>query len=176
MIRLPARWRGAGRRGTVAGLLAAALLGGSTALGATEGSIWRTESFTDMEGRTYTADQLDGRVVLLDFWATWCAPCLAELPHLKALQDRHGDDGLLILGIALDAIERRDLRSFLLRHGVHWPQIHLRDGTQSETAQRFGIEAVPATVLVDRRGRLVARDLRGEALAKVVGTLVQLGE
>lgn len=135
-------------------------------------SLWRAEEWTDFEGRTWTAEDLAGRVVLLDFWATWCAPCLAELPHLRDLHERYGDRGLVIIGVALDAIERRDLRSFLLRHDVDWPQVHERDGTGAAFAQRFAVEAVPVTVLVDREGRMIARDLRGKALAKVIGTLL----
>jgi thiol-disulfide isomerase/thioredoxin len=135
-------------------------------------SIWRAEEWTDTEGRTFTAAELEGHVVLLDFWATWCAPCLADLPHLRELHERFGGEGLLLFGIALDSIDRRGLRSFLLRHGVEWPQVHEPSGTDSALARRFGVEAVPATVLVDRRGRIIARDLRGEALARVLGTLI----
>ena len=136
------------------------------------GSIWRDREWTDVEGKTWTAEELEGRVVLLDFWATWCAPCLAELPNLRRLQAEHGDDGLVIVGIALDAIDRRGLRSFLLRHGIDWPQVHRPDGVASELARRFAVEAVPVTLLVDRQGRVIARDLRGEALARVVATLL----
>ena len=135
-------------------------------------SIWRSEEWTDIEGNTWTAEQLEGQVVLLDFWATWCTPCLAELPNLRQLQAEYGGEGLLIVGIALDAIDRRGLRSFLLRHDIDWPQVHRSDGVASELAQRFGVEAVPVTLLIDRQGRIIARDLRGEALAKVVDTLV----
>lgn len=135
-------------------------------------SIWRAEEWTDVEGHAWTAGELEGQVVLLDFWATWCAPCLAELPRLRELDAEYGEHGLLVFGIALDAIDRRGLRSFLLRHDVRWPQVHEPDGVQSDIARRFGVEAVPVTVLVDRRGRVIARDLRGEALSKVISTLM----
>ncbi|MEM6455899.1 MAG: TlpA disulfide reductase family protein [Acidobacteriota bacterium] len=127
--------------------------------------------WTDLDGQVWTPDARAGRVVVLDFWATWCAPCLAELPHLRALDARHGDDDLLILGIALDAIDRPRLRAFLSRHGVTWPQIHAPTGASSPLARRFGVGAVPVTVVIDRKGRIVARDLRGEALAAVVEAL-----
>ena len=164
--------RGACRRPRILSALVLGLLGALAALPAVADSIWRAEEWTDLEGHTWMAGDLEGHVVLLDFWATWCAPCLAELPRLRELHERFGDGGLLIFGMALDAIDRRGLRSFLLRHGIEWPQIHERDGVGSELAQRFGVEAVPVTVLIDRQGRVIARDLRGEALARVIGTLV----
>ncbi|MEM7480374.1 MAG: TlpA disulfide reductase family protein [Acidobacteriota bacterium] len=157
-------------------LAVAGLLGTPAAMGASEAtdpSIWQAEEWTDLEGYSWTASELEGRVVLLDFWATWCPPCLAELPQLRALHEDRQDDGLLIVGIALDAIDRRGLRSFLLRHGIEWPQVHRPDGLRSEVARRFGVDALPVTVLVDRRGRVVARNLRGEALARVVDSLIQ---
>lgn len=154
------------------GALALGLLAALTVLPAAADSIWRAEEWTDIEGRTWAAGDLEGQVVLLDFWATWCAPCLAELPHLRELHGRHGEEGLLIFGIALDTTDRRRLRSFLLRHDIEWPQVHEPAGVEAEIARRFGVEAVPVTVLVDRRGRVIARDLRGKALAKVIGTLL----
>ena len=138
-----------------------------------QGSIWRATRWTDLDGKTWTAAELEGRVVLLDFWATWCAPCLAELPNLRQLAERHPSDDLILLGIALDTIDRTRLRSFLRRHDITWPQVHEPRGVEGEIARRFGVEAVPSTFLVDRAGRLVARDLHGRALEVTVETLVQ---
>ena len=173
VLRPPRRRRssGAARRGLLAALVAV-LAGGVLAPPAAAESIWRAEEWTDLEGRTWTAGDLEGRLVLLDFWATWCPPCLAELPNLRDLHGRYGGRGLEIVGVALDAIERRALRSFALRHGVGWTQVHEPTGTGSEIARRFGVEAVPVTVLVDRRGHVIARNLHGEALAAVIATLL----
>ena len=135
-------------------------------------SIWRPAEFIDTEGRQWTAADLEGHVVLLDFWATWCAPCRAEFPHLRRLKERFGEHGLVLVGVALDTTGRRRLRSFLLRHDLTWPQVHARRGFEGELAVRFGIEAVPATVLIDREGRVVAHNLRGRALEATVETLL----
>ena len=137
-------------------------------------SVWQDVAWTDLEGREWTQAELEGRVVLLDFWATWCAPCLAELPQLKDLYRRYEDRGFVLLGIALDTIDRRRLRSFLHRQGVGWPQVHEARGTSGDAARAFDVEAVPSTVLVDRSGRVVARDFRGPALAATVETLLSL--
>ena len=135
-------------------------------------AIWDV-AIWDVAGRSFTADDFANKVVLLDFWATWCAPCLAELPHLRQLDERFADDDFVILSVALDAIDRRTLRSFLLRHDMSWPQVHEPTGVDSGLAKRFAVEAVPVTVLVDRQGRLIARDLRGQALQAVVETLLE---
>ncbi|MEM9556284.1 MAG: TlpA disulfide reductase family protein [Acidobacteriota bacterium] len=173
VLRLPCRRRrpGATRWGLLAALVAV-LGAGVPAPHASAESIWRAEEWTDLEGHTWTAEDLEGRIVVLDFWATWCAPCLAELPNLRDLHERFGKHGLEIVGVALDTIDKRALRSFMLRHSVVWTQVHVPSGTGSEIARRFGVEAVPVTVLVDRRGRVIARDLHGEALAAVVATLL----
>ncbi len=137
-------------------------------------SVWHEIAWTDLEGRKWTRAELEGRVVLLDFWATWCAPCLAELPHLKQLHERYSDRGFVLLGVALDTIDRRRLRSFLQRQEIRWPQVHETRGASGDAARAFDVEAVPSTVLVDRSGRIVARDFRGPALETTIETLLDL--
>lgn len=141
--------------------------------GSTADTPWHPQEFTDLEGRRWTAADLEGRVVMLAFWATWCAPCRDEFPHLRHLQERFGEEDFLLVGIVLDTLDRRRLRSFLLRHNITWPQVHENLGFAGELARRFRIEAVPAIVLIDREGRLVARDLRGRALEVTVETLLE---
>ncbi|MEO1084410.1 MAG: TlpA disulfide reductase family protein [Acidobacteriota bacterium] len=171
--------RPAGRRGRrsriPAAALAAALLFAHPAVAGPESAdvstveIWPA---LDLDGDTWGPDELRGKVVLLDFWATWCLPCIAEFPNLRRLDERFPDDDFILLGIALDAIDRRGLRAFLRRHGVDWPQIHENRGVDSARAERYAVEAVPSTVLIDREGRWVARDLRGRALKLAVEALV----
>ncbi|MEM1178065.1 MAG: redoxin domain-containing protein [Acidobacteriota bacterium] len=131
---------------------------------------WRLE---DIDGVTWTPAALDGKVVLLDFWATWCLPCIAEFPHLRRLDERFPDSDFILIGVALDAIDRRGLRAFMRRHRVDWPQVHEVRGVESPLAQRHAVEALPATVLLDRRGRPVARDLRGRALELAIESLIE---
>ncbi|MEO1366101.1 MAG: TlpA disulfide reductase family protein, partial [Acidobacteriota bacterium] len=127
---------------------------------------------TDLDGAPWGPRAFSGKVVLLDFWATWCLPCIAEFPNLRELDGRFSDDDFVLLGVTLDAVDRRGLRAFLRRHGVDWPQIHEGRGVDSALAERYAVEAVPSTVLIDREGRWVARDLRGRALELAVETLV----
>lgn len=130
--------------------------------------------WTDLDGREWAAEDLEGRVVVLDFWATWCAPCLAEFPHLRRLEDRYGDRGLVLMGVSLDTLDKGALRSFVLRHDLTWPQIHQSRGFAGELPRHFQVETVPATLVFDPQGRLVARDLRGRGLEAAVEALLDL--
>jgi thiol-disulfide isomerase/thioredoxin len=129
-------------------------------------------SATDLAGRRWTAADLGGRVVLLDFWATWCAPCLADLPLLQALRQEHPRDDFEILGISLDVTSRRAFVSWLNRHRIEWPQIHLRQGYAADVPTLFGVEQLPSTVVIDRAGRVAGIDVRGDRLVAVVNALV----
>lgn len=127
---------------------------------------------SDLEGRRWTRADLRGRVVLLDVWATWCAPCLAELPTLRELRREHGSD-LALLGLSVDRSSQATLRSFLGRHSVDWPQLWDGRGMAGPLVSRLGIDAIPRTFLFDARGRLVGVDLRGEGLRAAVDVLVE---
>lgn len=130
------------------------------------------EAFTTTDGTRLSLEALRGKVVLLDFWATWCAPCLAELPRLRRLHEELSASGLVIIGVSLDGIEPRRFRSWTRRNGVAWPQV--RDGRsyQGALARAFDVEELPATALFGRDGRLAARDLRGEPLEAAIRRLL----
>jgi thiol-disulfide isomerase/thioredoxin len=130
------------------------------------------QEFLTTDGTRLSLDALRGKVVLLDFWATWCAPCLAELPRLRRLHEELGPSGLVIVGVSLDAIEARRFASWTRRNGVTWPQV--RDGRSynGALARAFDVEELPSTVLFDREGRLAARDIRGEQLEAAIRRLV----
>ncbi len=131
---------------------------------------WRA---VDIEGRTLSQEALRGRVVLVDFWATWCAPCLEDLPRLKRLHDRFAAQGLMIVGVSLDRSSPRDFRSWLQRQAIGWPQVRERGGYDGPLARRFDVEAIPASFLFDRDGRLIGANLRGDALDGRVATLME---
>lgn len=128
----------------------------------------------DLNGRPLSTRDLRGRVVVLDFWATWCAPCLAELPRLQRAHARYGDR-LVIVGISLDVVSRATLTGWLRRHRVEWPQVYDGRGWSSPVVGAFGIEAIPSSLLVDSSGRLVGVNVTGERLERSLEALLPGG-
>lgn len=111
-------------------------------------------SFTAVDGRKVDMKDLRGKVVLLDFWATWCPPCVEDAPALVAAYDKFHGRGFEIVGISLDT-NKTALETFTEGHGMPWPQFFDGKGWDNELAQRFNIQAVPTMWLFDREGKLV---------------------
>lgn len=123
----------------------------------------------DMQGKRWTAADLRGRVVLLDFWATWCAPCLAQIPELRRLRSAYGDR-FEVLAISLDSRSRRDLIAWLNRQNITWPQVHDGRAFNGPAARPFGVRALPASLLVVD-GKIAAQNVRGAKLEAAVAAL-----
>jgi thiol-disulfide isomerase/thioredoxin len=134
---------------------------------------FRSFEMRDLDGRRWTAGGLRGRVVVLDFWATWCAPCLADIPVLRRLQARFGAAGLQVIGVSLDVTDRRTLITWLNRHRIEWPQAFDERGYEGPFARQFGVVSLPMSVLADRHGRVVAANLRGDRLDAAVKALLE---
>jgi thiol-disulfide isomerase/thioredoxin len=133
---------------------------------------WAALSGTDLSGAHLTPTRFAGRVVVVDFWATWCAPCLAEIPWLRRILDDFGTDRVAIVGVNLDVSDRRTLVAWLNRRRLDWPQLHDGRGYGGAVARSFEVTSLPTLVVVDGRGRVVATDLRGERLYAAVASLV----
>lgn len=157
-------------RATVPAVSSARVVPAPRAPSVAPSTTWRA---VDLDGRTWSSEALRGRVVLVDFWATWCAPCLADLPRLKRLHATYPARDFVIVGVSLDRASVRDFRSWLQRQAIGWPQVREPGGYDSPLAAQFGVEVLPASFLFDRTGRLVARDLRGDALVGRVRALVE---
>lgn len=110
-------------------------------------------SFTAVDGRKVSLADLKGKVVLIDFWATWCGPCVGEVPTVKAAYDKYHDAGFEIVGISLDDSKEALLR-FIKEHQMPWPQYFDGKHWNNDISFRFGIDGVPTEWLVDRNGIL----------------------
>ncbi|MCC6414420.1 MAG: TlpA family protein disulfide reductase [Opitutaceae bacterium] len=114
----------------------------------------------DLDGRPVNSAQFAGKVVVVDFWATWCPPCREEIPGYIALQEKYGKDGLVIIGVSLDRGGPAKVRDFAKKFGINYPLVM----GDSEAIAGFGdISAIPTTFLIDREGNI--RDRKVGALA-----------
>ena len=116
-----------------------------------------------------------GKVVLYQFWATWCAPCVEELPRISRLRRELGGAGFEVVGISGDDLDRKAYVAWLARHDVAWPQIHEGDGMHGDLFARFDVFAIPFDILVDRDGSVIAVDLRGDRLEAAIREAVKRG-
>ena len=111
-------------------------------------------TLTDLNGKSWTLKGLKGKVVLLNFWATWCPPCRKEMPDLESLYRRFGPQGLVILGI--DDEEAEKVKPFIAQQGITYPVL-LDPGRKVNTL--FQINGIPKTFVYDREGKIVAQSI-----------------
>ena len=121
----------------------------------------------DLQGNPLSVAKYKGKLVLVDFWATWCGPCVGELPSVIKAYNKHHADGFEIIGISLD-MDVQKLKSFLKTKEIPWAQYFDGKGWQNKLAAKYGIQSVPATFLLDGDGKIIGQDLRGEALEEAL--------
>jgi thiol-disulfide isomerase/thioredoxin len=136
-------------------------------------------SGTDIDGEKVSLADLKGKVVLVDFWATWCPPCVAAVPRYNELVEKHGKHGFQVVGVNLDGVRegvtpesaQSTVRRFLVDFRVSWPSVFNGQGP-NDFARAYGVTSIPATFLVDRDGKIAQVELSGPDLDRAVASAV----
>jgi thiol-disulfide isomerase/thioredoxin len=140
--------------------------------------------FTAADGRTVDVAALRGKVVLIDFWATWCGPCVQEIPNVVAAYNQYHDQGFEIVGISFDKAPdpakpspkqktAEGVLAFTKEKGMPWPQYYDGQHWNNPYGKQYGINGIPAMFLLDKKGLVVSTNARGPKLAQEIQRLLK---
>ncbi len=132
----------------------ALLSGCAPAKDATSGPLAPALTFKDLAGKEVSLAALKGKVVVVDFWATWCGPCRLEIPGYIELQKKYGKDGLVIIGVSLDTMNPAYVKKFVEANAMNYTVVM---GDSSAVDAFGGFDGIPTTFLINREGRIVHR-------------------
>ncbi len=126
------------------------------------------------DGNSFSTASLESKVTILDFWASWCGPCRKENPNVVRMYNQYHDKGLEIVGVSLDKAGQKDrwLKA-IEQDKLTWKHVSNLQGWQEPIAQTYGVRSIPATYILDKDGKIVAKNLRGKALEDKVAELLE---
>ncbi|HVU22562.1 MAG TPA: TlpA disulfide reductase family protein [Opitutus sp.] len=127
----------------------------------------------DVNGKVVNSGQFKGKVVVVDFWATWCGPCRREIPGYVKLQKKYGKDGLVIVGMSVDQQGPEVVKDFIAKYGVDYQIVMADDAATEAFAGDQPIEAIPTTFIIDRDGKIRDRKMGAEDTAEYEKTILQ---
>lgn len=126
----------------------------------------------DIDGKPVSLSSFRGKYVLIDFWAAWCGPCRAENPNVVKVYNEYKDKNFTILGVSLDKT-KDDWEKAIKDDHLNWTQVSDLKYWDNSAAKLYGVQAIPANFLLDPEGKIIARDLRGEALKQKLAEVIK---
>jgi peroxiredoxin len=137
-----------------------------------QGNLAQEIALPSINGDTVKLSSLKGKVVLLDFWASWCGPCRSSNRELTKLYPKFKDKGFEILGVSLDA-DTEAWKKAVAKDKIKWLQVNDSGGWEAPTAMNWYVSALPTSYLIDKDGKLLAMDLEGKELEKALKYLLE---
>lgn len=128
-------------------------------------------SLPGVKDNTVNLSSLKGKVVLVDFWASWCSPCRAAIPSVIKLYDKYKAKGFEVFGVSIDS-KKVDWLKAIDHDKIKYTQVMDKDGWNSAVAEKYGVYSIPSSFLLDKTGKVIAVDLDGEALENKVKSLL----
>ncbi|MFD2572511.1 redoxin domain-containing protein [Spirosoma soli] len=132
-------------------------------------------SLNDTTGTPVPLSSLRGKYVLVDFWASWCGPCRMENPNVVRMYNKYKDKGFAIYSVSLDQTKGNWTKA-IRNDNLTWTHVSDLKYWQSAAAQQYGVQAIPATFLLDKEGKIIAKNLRGEALEQKLEEILKSGQ
>ena len=127
---------------------------------------------SDIDGNTIELSKYKGKVVILDFWATWCPPCIKEIPNLKKIYSEFKGDDFEIVSIALERRPKEHALKFVDDKGMSW--VHIVDKAKGrEIATKYKIQYIPTMYVINKKGDIIASGLRGDKLKEKISELLK---